>query len=252
MQSLNHLLTLHQSLFYLHIIAGSMALLLFWLPLLCKKGALNHRRFGQYYTGCMYTVIGSTFLLCILVLWDPVFYKGQHLASEDMHAAFSQRVRLFFGFLMYLGFLVYCGLNTSQMMLKHKQNHKALKTPLYIGTQLLLGIGGLVLLSVGIYFQQVLHMAFGVIGMMSAIQTLRYPLKQQVSPNQWLIEHFSAMIGTGIAAYTAFFTFGARRLLELGEWQLVVWFVPAIVGTIAITWLSRTHQVKIFTLQSGK
>lgn len=240
MPSLNYLLSLHQGLFYLHLIAGSMALLLFWVPIFSKKGSLNHRRFGYYYSCCMYLVVLPMMLSSIMVLIDPVFFKGQQLSTE-LHAAFSMRVRLFYGFLFYLGLLVYFGLVSSSLMLKHKQHRQALCTPLYFGSQLLLGAGGVVLLLVGVYFGQVLHSVFGVLGVLSALQAIRYPLQQQVKARQWLIEHYSAMIGTGIAAYTAVLTFGGRRLLQLGDWNILLWFLPGIVGTIGILWLSRQY-----------
>lgn len=241
MPGLNYLLTLHQGLFYLHLIAGCMALLLFWVPIFSKKGSLNHRRFGYYYSCCMYMVVVPMMLSSMMVLIAPVFFKGQHLAATELHADFMLRVRLFYGFLFYLGWLVYCGLQASSLMLKHKQNRQALCTPGYLGSQLLLGVGGVVLLLVGLYFQQVLHMVFGVVGLLSAVQALRYPLRKQVKAKQWLIEHFGAMIGTGIAAYTAVLTFGGRRLLNLGDWNIALWFLPGVVGAIGITWLTKQY-----------
>ena len=38
------MLLIHQSLVWAHIVAGSLALALFWLPMLAKKGSPLHRQ----------------------------------------------------------------------------------------------------------------------------------------------------------------------------------------------------------------
>ena len=53
------------------------------------------------------------------------------------------------------------------------------------------------------------------------------------------------MIGSGIAAHTAFGAFGLRRLfpeLETSSWAFIPWIAPSVVGTIAIVWLTRHYR----------
>jgi len=54
--------------------------------------------------------------------------------------------------------------------------------------------------------------------------------------------HLNGMIGSGIGAYTAFFAFGGRSLLgELlpGQWQVIPWVLPTVIGVIAASRVSR-------------
>ena len=76
----------------------------------------------------------------------------------------------------------------------------------------LLLVGGLMLLSLGIIYSNTLHIVFGILGAVLAIQTKRFCLAKSVSANRWLVEHLSAFIGSGIGAYTAFLAFGGRSM----------------------------------------
>ena len=61
--------------------------------------------------------------------------------------------------------------------------------------------------------------------------------KAQMNRRESIIAHFQGLIGTGIGAYTALFAFGGSRLLaELlsGQWQIIPWIAPAVIGTIAL------------------
>jgi hypothetical protein len=64
--------TLHSFTFVLHIIFGSMALILFWLPLASKKGSLDHIKFGRYYAKVMYVVAASGAVMAMLVIYSPL------------------------------------------------------------------------------------------------------------------------------------------------------------------------------------
>ncbi|MEO0998935.1 MAG: hypothetical protein AAFX58_15605, partial [Pseudomonadota bacterium] len=85
---------------------------------------------------------------------------------------------------------------------------------------------------------------FAVLSIAASTGRLRYVYLDTVGPKQWLAEHFGGFIGAGIGAYTAFFAFGgARYLAELlpGQWQIVPWVLPAIVGTVALRRLQRRY-----------
>jgi hypothetical protein len=70
-------------------------------------------------------------------------------------------------------------------------------------------------------------------------------LSKELKHKQWVIEHLGAMIGSGIGAYTAFFAFGGRQLFEnLGNVQIIFWVAPGVIGSIAITILSRNYTTK--------
>lgn len=54
-------------------------------------------------------------------------------------------------------------------------------------------------------------------------------------------EHMSDMIGTCIAAVTAFVVVNAGRL-GLGRFSLVGWLAPAVIGILALTVWQRHHR----------
>ena len=69
---------------------------------------------------------------------------------------------------------------------------------------------------------------------------------------EWMVAHLSAMIGAGIGTHTAFFVFGGSRFLaELlsGQWILIPWVGPGVVGTIATIWLARKYRNKYRTVR---
>ncbi|MGL5471270.1 MAG: hypothetical protein ACRDCT_24380 [Shewanella sp.] len=63
---------------------------------------------------------------------------------------------------------------------------------------------------------------------------LRYSVKATLTKLEWWIEHLGAMIGSGIACYTAFFAFGGSRLfIDHGNLRLLSWILPGVIGFVA-------------------
>src|SRR5271156_5531199 len=58
---------------WIHVLAGTVALSVFWLPLVTKKGGLAHRRVGWVYVVAAATIALTTFLRS----------KGRTTASRD-------------------------------------------------------------------------------------------------------------------------------------------------------------------------
>lgn len=237
--------TVHNLLFICHILVGSMALLLFWAPIVTKKGSLDHIKFGRYYGNIMYLVALTGALMAVMVMYDPIAIKGDMLKPDGDEEKFTQSIRVFWGFLLFLSLLTYVSIRQGFAVLQHKRDLSALGTPTYLAPLFLLVIGGAVLLYLGIQSTLVLHIIFGILGITIGTGMLRFCLTSKHSPNRITIEHFSAMIGSGIGAYTAFVAFGGRQIFEnIGSWQLIFWIAPGVVGSIAITLLSRKYPTR--------
>lgn len=233
---------LHAFLFVSHIIVGSMALLLFWIPLFTAKGGLDHRKFGGYYLKTMYAVAATGAIMAIIVIADPIGIKGHQLSNPENTERFVLQVRLFWGFLLHLSLITFVSVRHAITVLRHKSNPLSLKQAHYILPLVLLFISGIGFIILGMSFGKVLHMIFGILGVFISLGMLRYCVRTTNKPKAWLAEHISATIGSGIGAYTAFISFGARHLLEnLGSYQIVFWVAPGIIGSIAIALLSRKH-----------
>ncbi|MEL6957275.1 MAG: hypothetical protein AAFO88_11600, partial [Pseudomonadota bacterium] len=57
-----------------------------------------------------------------------------------------------------------------------------------------------------------------------------YLYKPAPDPIEWLAEHIKALIGAGISVYTAFFAFGAVRLLPEAALTPALWATPLTIG----------------------
>lgn len=234
--------TLHHWLFVMHIMVGSCALLLFWVPMLTRKGSLNHRKFGRYYAHVMYAVAATGALMAALVLLWPMAIKGELLSNPDMQEAFIQSVRRFWFFLLYLSLITFFSVRHGLLALQCKKDRAAVRSPLHLTCiALLIGGAGLLLFN-GIQHDNTLHIVFAALGALIALSSLKYCLVKEVTAKQWLGEHIGGLIGSGIGAYTAFISFGGRHLFEsLGQAQLLFWILPGILGSIVIAYMSQKY-----------
>lgn len=237
------MLMLHSLLLKLHIVLGVIALLLFWLPMLSRKGSSLHRRSGRYYGHIMKAVALSGLMMTSMVWFDPVGIKGAALMVDGQ---ISQRKSEFFMlinlFLFLLSLLTWVTIRHATGSLLCKQNRAALKHWSYQAPVWLLVVVALYAAWKGFLFSMPLVMVFAVISLITSFSILAYLHAKTVTANRWLIEHASAMIGSGIAAYTAFFAFGGRALfaeLLTGHWMMLPWLLPSLIGVPATFWFKR-------------
>ena len=231
----------YDTLFYVHITAGLIAMVIFWVPITARKGGFNHRRFGNYYRRLMYTVAFCGLMMSVLMFTIPTWIKPELLTLSNSAAQITS-VRVFATLLVFLGWLTLFSVYHGQVSLQAKHNRAAYQTPTYLTLLAGLLVLGAICLMVGVRYSHPLLQIFGGLGLFSAISTYRLIRKKQVSNKLWLTEHLGGYIGSGIAAYTAFLTFGARHLIQLeGYWQLTFWVLPGVVGGISIALLTRKY-----------
>ena len=236
------MLTIHTLSFYLHILFGSMALTLFWIPMTAKKGHLNHKKFGRFYSQVMLWVALSGAIMSVLVLWDPVAIHPDRFRSDVNQNRLTAEIRVFYGLLLYLSILIYAGLIHGDLALKSKKDAKAMQTPTHFFSNALLITGAPLLFWFGWQYQQTLPLIFSALGLFTGLNNLKYAQIAKHYPEDWLKEHLGAMIATGIGAYTAFFAFGGRTLLgNIGDWQLFFWIAPGVLGGITIRQMSQKY-----------
>lgn len=238
--------TLHSILVWLHIAFGAVALVLFWVPVLARKGSPLHVAAGRHYKNIMYTVSVTAFVASLIVLADPI---GIRRPGEVLPAADAERLaglyRMFSLFLLMLSVLVFSSVRHGLLALRERGEPGVLKSPLHRAL-----IGALALLAVivgvlGIRNGQLLLIVFGGLGLSGAWSMFRDSRIPRPSRRQLLVAHLGGLIGSGIGAYTAFFAFGGARLfgdLLPGQWQVIPWVLPAIIGTIAIRRLRRPFE----------
>jgi len=216
-----------------HVAAGSVSLVLFWLPMFTKKGGKIHNRIGTIYLYTMWIVVITAFLLSVKNL-----YVQNYISA---------------GFLGFLTILTSAPLWYARAILNHKKGiskgyfywFKTLHMMIFIS-----GVG-LVLWSVILKVQgsAILMLVFGILGMTAFTDAFGNYEKIQ-SREKWIITHLRGMISTGIAAYTAFFAFGGRQLFAnilTDQWMVIPWVLPSIIGAFGIRYwrLRYTKRPKV-------
>ena len=239
------MLQLHQFLLIAHIIAGSVALLLFWAPMLAKKGSPLHRKSGRYYAYLLYGVSLSGVLMSAMVLVAPLYFKAQYLTPGADPAVVAANVRLMASFLGLLSLLSWVSIRQAMLVLQLPKNAVVLKAPLHLLAVTALLVAGGYVFWLGVTKHQTLLMVFSVVAVLNAVGTLRFIVKTAPGRMEILRQHISNMLGSAIAIYTAFSAFGGRGLLELSATgQLISWLAPSVIGIAFILWYNRTYKDK--------
>ncbi len=242
--------TLYTFLIYIHVSIGFVALILFWIPIASRKGSKRHARTGWWYTNAMYVVSGSALLLSLILLSHPISAKFPEREFSAVELSRTTAELKSIGlFLLAISILVTANLRHGILTLRAKHDHSLMRAPNH------LILNGL-LLCVGLYLafiaadaggRKILFYVFAALCVSAAVGQLRYSLKKQIDPMEWLIAHLGSMLGAGIGVHTAFFVFGGSRFIaELltGQWMLVPWVGPGVIGGVAITWLSSKYRNK--------
>lgn len=221
---------LYDTLRWTHLLAGGASLILFWVPALTRKGGRTHRAAGRWYVRGMATVI-----LTALPLSALSFIEGEWVTGL---------------FLAYLAIITSSSLWYGRAVLEVKQDSTKLRTRAHAA----LGISNLVAAITILVlawtvtepgFGRTLFTLFSLLGFSTAWDTRKFFLNPPVERQWWRYEHMNGMIGTGIAAHTAFGAFGMRRLipeLSLGALGLIPWLAPTIIGVISIQLLTRRYR----------
>lgn len=87
---------------------------------------------------------------------------------------------------------------------------------------------------------------FGGLGL-TDIPNLIQDVKKEKPKRPLVVEHIVAMLTTGIAAYTAFFVFGAGNFfneLLSGYWSILPWVAPGVIGTFGMRYAVAKYEKK--------
>ncbi|ALO47354.1 hypothetical protein [Pseudohongiella spirulinae] len=248
---------IHQSAFYLHVLAGAAGLLLFWIPVFARKGSLNHRRVGRWFAGIMYTVGFSGLVMASLDLLAPLITHpaSVELSTEQLNQRIST-IRDTALFLWSLSVLVITTTRHGWLTINCKEQRDVLRRPAHVLLCTALLMVGITLIALGAIRADPLLLIFGALETWLGGGFLHYIFKKQLSfPKEWWTEHLGALIGSGIGAYTAFFVFGGSNLFEpwlnnsFSGLSVVLWVAPGVIGGIAIGW-QTAHYRRKFTARS--
>ncbi len=212
-----------RSLLGVHIAAGSTAFVMAPLALLTAKGGKAHRRWGKIYFWSM-AVVASTAM--VLAIYRPVLFLAL-VAVFSFYAAFSAYRVLF---------------------LKNLPRGEKVTWPDW-GAAIFTFAASLVLALLGVVKPVLVQnmsipsIVFGIIGMMLAAKSMWQFLHPPKEKMFWWYEHLGNMLGSYIAAWTAFSVVTIGRFVH-GGW--VIWVLPTAIGVPAIS-LTTAYYKRKFT-----
>ena len=210
---------LYNSFLFIHITAGSIGLLTGPFSIAVKKGGLAHRRVGIAFYYAMLVVASSALVLAIL-----------------HHIPFLFAVGIFSGYMNITGYAI----------LRQKRRGLLNQTgQLERVTSVLMLLFSLYFLGYGIYillekdYFGLVFIFFAQSSFRMLWQDWRLFKQQGVAPSTWLLVHLTRMVGTSIAAYTAFLVVNSSSRVSL-----LGWFLPTLLGVPIIVYWSRRVRKK--------
>ena len=227
---------------FIHVIFGVVGLVAFWVPVITKKGAVNHVRFGKIFVWSAYVVLAAAALSLIASVTERV---TQGIGISEQPASYA-----FIVFLAYLTFVTFLSVRHGIAVLVHKRNPAGLRNSF----TKMLAYGG-ILASIGVVLyalilsppNKILLLALSPIGIGTGSGILRYIKADNLSKRAWMYEHLGAMLGSGIAFHTAFAVFGSVQIFDIGlsGWVAIVpWVAPTAIGIPAIILWTRHYRAK--------
>ncbi|MEK9542851.1 MAG: hypothetical protein VW016_05205 [Luminiphilus sp.] len=216
-----------------HIVTGSVGLITFWIPVVGRKGGRNHRRFGQLFINALLATGLTALAIATTTLFDPVA-THPHLSNHDVFGD-PQMISVIFGWMMlYLATLTVNLAWHGRLALMHRTNHAATGTPVNFALQVLLTVAAGNCLLQGYWSDQIMVMAMSLVGFATVATNLWFIFKPQPRRHDYIKEHIKSLVGAGISVYTAFFAFGAVRLMPELALTPGLWAVPLVTGLILI------------------
>ena len=225
-------MTLFHALVVLHVVTGAVGLTAFWGPIVTKKGARLHRKWGR---AACYGFLGAGALaiaMALLSLYGPE-YRHPEVTDRALYEG------LFGWMMLYLGTLTIGFVDYGLAVVKHSRDRRALRAVRYQAVIAAVIASGA---WCGIYGWQVRHplmVLVAVIGIVSMlIQQLYIWRPAEPLRTTYIGEHFRALIGMGISAYTAFLSVGLIRLVPEEVFNPAIWAGPSVIGVSLILYFT--------------
>ncbi len=220
---------------FLHIGAGTLALVGFWTAGLARKGGPLHVRVGQIYLGAMSAVMGTGLVMCAVL-----FGRGKVISAS---------------FLAYLVVITAAASWNAWRAIRDKRDWSAFTGPMFKGMAVASFVAGLAIFALGYVRGVPLFMGFALVGVSIGLGAWRDIRRGPEDAKWWLRQHYKSMMGNGVATHIAFLGLGLPRLLpELagGPLQLLSWFGPIVVAFAAALYWDRRYPVKSNMVREGQ
>lgn len=226
-----------------HITSGVPGLLSFWGPIAVKKGGGSHRFWGRVFALSMLITGSVAIAMSTTTLIAPIATHPQLVS----HPEFSDpaMIRGIFGWMMlYLAVLTINLAWYGWRCVRNKTAHEANRDPVNLGLQALLILASANCAIQGLLIGQAMMIGMSTIGFAAAATNLWFIFRENPAPYEWLLEHIKAIVGAGISVYTAFFAFGAVRMMPEIALTPALWAVPLVIGLGLIFYHRRAVRLR--------
>jgi hypothetical protein len=215
-----------------HIISGVTGAITFWVPVVGRKGSLNHKRWGKIFTIALLCTGSFALAMSTLSLIDPLG-THPHLVGR-FEADF---LRGMFGHLMLHTAILTINLAWyGWLVVRNRSQQHLNRTPLNLALQWLVIAAAINCAIQGWFIDQPLMMAISIVGVATGWTNLHFLAKPRPTREDWLKEHVKALVGAGISVYTAFMAFGSVRVFPELALHPAMWSIPLGVGLVIIIW----------------
>lgn len=238
---------LFEILVAMHIITGATGLVVFWVPVIGRKGGAMHARYGRVFTYMMLATGTVAVGIACTTLSDPVG-THPHLSGNPIFADPLLIEGIFGWMMLYLATLTVNLAWHGWLCINNRKDHRANRVWHNLVLQVLLMAASINCAWRGLQIDQVLMIAISGVGFATVATNLWFLYKPNPRPLDRLKEHIKSLVGAGISVYTAFFAFGAVRLMPELALQPALWAVPLIVGLTLILY----HQRAVTLRMSGR
>lgn len=218
-------MTAYQLLVATHVATGTVALATFWGAAALRKGSVPHRRTGQVYLLAMLGIILTGLPMAVVRV-----YQGHPVTAA---------------FLGYLVVITAGGTWTAWRAIRDKHDVARFTGPVYAALGWLSLLSGVGVLALGVKVGSPLLMGFSAVGLFTGQDMLRKRRNRErlaARPRWWMVEHYTAMLGNGVATHIAFLGIGLPRLLPWMDGNALhyaAWFGPLLLALIAKPLLDR-------------
>jgi hypothetical protein len=150
--------------------------------------------------------------------------------------------------MLYLGILTIGFADYGVAVIRHRSARKALRRPRYQLVMAAVVASGTWCGIFGARVGDPLMVLVAVVGVVSIAMQQVFVWREHIpglgapGPRAYVGEHFRALIGMGISAYTAFLSVGLIRLVPEEVFNPMIWAGPSTIGVSLIIWF--THQAK--------
>ena len=213
-----------QNILYLHIVVGTVALFTGLIAITSAKGKSWHRQSGKIYVYAM----------------TAVFITGIIVAGFKFNR-----------FLFLIAFLSYYSVFSGVRILKLKRLHKKQQPQWFDWFAGILNmVANLIFLGLGIYYGilrgftsggALLSIGFGIGGLLISYTNLHPFIKKPEKAYHWYLSHIGNMMGSYIAAFTAFLSTVVTRYDLMNPY--LAFALPSLIGIpLLLYWQKRTEK----------